>query len=60
MNVLLEALLVGVLLVPVFWLVETLLPGQNKWVLVFASGALFHLAAEVTGLNKAYIMTKVN
>ena len=58
MNVLLEAALVGLLLVPVFWLSETLLKGQSKWVVVFVAGALFHLLAEVTGLNKAYVMTK--
>ena len=58
MNVLLEALLVGLLLVPVFLLTETFLKGQSKWVVVFVAGALFHLAAEVSGLNKAYIMTK--
>ena len=60
MNVLFEALLVGALLVPVFWLAETLLPGQSKWAVVFAAGALFHLGAEFSGINKAYIMTKVN
>ena len=58
MNVLLEATLVGLLLVPVFWLSETLLKGQSKWVVVFVAGALFHLLAEVSGVNKAYIMTK--
>jgi hypothetical protein len=58
MNVLIEALIVGVILVPVYWVVEKLLPGYSKWVLVFVAGALFHLAAEITGLNAAYISTK--
>jgi hypothetical protein len=58
MNVLLEALLVGALLVPVFWLSEKIVGGYGKWVVVFVAGALFHLGAEVTGLNQAYIMTK--
>ena len=58
MNVLLEAVLVGLFLIPVFWLSETLLKGSNKWVVVFVAGALFHLIAEVTGINKAYVMSK--
>lgn len=58
MNVLIEALIVGLILVPVYAVVEKLLPGYNKWVLVFLAGALFHLGAEVTGLNAAYIATK--
>jgi hypothetical protein len=58
MNVLLEALIVGLILVPVYWVVEKLLPGYSKWVVVFVAGAGFHLAAEVTGLNAAYIATK--
>jgi len=59
MNVLLEALLVGVLLIPAFWVSERLLGSYGKWVVVGAAGALFHLVAEVTGLNKAYVMTKL-
>lgn len=58
MNVLFEAALVGLILIPVFWLSETLVGSYGKWVAVFVAGALFHLSAEVTGLNKAYIATK--
>lgn len=58
MNVLLEAVVVGLLLVPVFWASETLVGSYGKWVVVFVSGALFHLLAEVTGINKAYVMMK--
>lgn len=56
MNVLFEAILVGLFLLPVFWITEKL--GFSKWITVFLSGALFHLIAEVSGLNKAYVMTK--
>jgi hypothetical protein len=59
MNVVFEAVLVGLFLIPMMWSVETVLPGQSKWVKVFAAGALFHLVAEVTGLNKAYVMSKL-
>lgn len=58
MNVLLEATFVGLFLLPVFWVSERLFRGYGKWVVVFAAGALFHLVAEVTGVNKAYVMTK--
>jgi hypothetical protein len=58
MNILIEALIVGLILVPTFWVAEKLLPGYSKWVIVFVAGAGFHLGAEVTGLNAAYIATK--
>lgn len=58
MNVFVEAVIVGLLLVPVFWVSETLAGSYGKWVVVFVSGALFHLLAEVTGINKAYVMSK--
>lgn len=58
MNILLEATFVGLFLIPVFWVTERLLSGYGKWVVVFAAGALFHLVAELTGINRAYVMTK--
>jgi hypothetical protein len=57
MNVFLEAVLVGLFLLPVFWVSEKL--GFSKWVTVFVAGALFHLTAEFSGINKAYTLTKV-
>lgn len=58
MNVLFEALLVGLALIPVFWVAEKVVGGYGKWVVVFVAGALFHLAAEFSGINKAYVLTK--
>lgn len=55
---LLEAVFVGLFLLPVYWVAERLLSGYGKWVVVFAAGALFHLVAEVSGINRAYVMTK--
>ena len=57
MNVLLEAIVVGLLLIPVYWIAQK--AGQRKWITVFLAGALFHLLAEVTGINKAYVRTKI-
>jgi hypothetical protein len=56
MNVAFEAVIVGLFLLPVYWLVEKL--GYNKWVTVFLAGAGFHLLAEVLGINQAYVATK--
>ena len=56
MNVFFEAILVGIFLLPVFWITEKL--GMSKWVTVFLAGVLFHLVAEFSGINKAYVMTK--
>lgn len=58
MNVFFEAILVGLMLIPVYWISEKIVGSYGNWVIVFVSGALFHLIAEVTGINKAYIMTK--
>jgi hypothetical protein len=57
MNVLFEAVLVGLFLLPVFWVAEKF--GFSKWITIFIAGALFHLTAEFTGINKAYVLTKV-
>jgi hypothetical protein len=59
MNVLVEAIIVGVGLIAVFWAVEQLNLGLNKWATLFVVGALFHLLAEVTGVNAAYVRSKV-
>jgi hypothetical protein len=56
MNVFLEALLVGLFLLPVYWITEK--AGYSKWITIFLSGVLFHLVADFTGLNRAYVLTK--
>ena len=57
MNILLEAIVVGLALIPIYWAVEKL--GQRKWMTIFLAGAAFHLLAEVSGVNKAYARMKV-
>lgn len=58
MNVLFEAIIVGLILIPTYIVAETFFRSYGKFAVIFAAGALFHLGAEVTGLNKAYVMTK--
>ena len=56
MNFILEAILVGLFLLPVFWVAEK--AGLSKWATVFLAGALFHITAELSGINTAYVKTK--
>jgi hypothetical protein len=56
MNVFLEALIVGLFFLPVYWIAEK--AGYSKWMTLFLAGALFHLLAEVTGVNHAYVVSK--
>ena len=56
MYFLFEAIIVGLLLLPIFWVAEK--AGLSKWVTVFLAGALFHIVAELTGINRAYVLTK--
>jgi hypothetical protein len=58
MNVLLEALLVGLVLLPLYWVAERVVGSYGKWVTVFVAGAAFHLLFEVAGLNAYYVKTK--
>lgn len=56
MNFLIEAILVGLLLIPVFFIVEK--AKLSKWVTVFLAGVLFHIFAELSGINRAYVISK--
>ena len=58
MNVLFEAIFVGLFLIPIFWVSQKLVGSYGKWATVFTAGALFHLIAELSGINRAYVMTK--
>lgn len=58
MNILVEMIAVGLVLIPMMWISEKLVGSYGKWVTVFVAGALFHGLFEVTGLNKAYAQGK--
>lgn len=58
MNVLLEAGIIGLVLLPLYWIAERVVGSYGKWVTLFVAGAGFHLLFEVTGLNKAYAQRK--
>jgi len=56
MNFLLEAIIVGLLLIPVYWIVEK--ARLSKWVTIFLAGVVFHIFAELSGINRAYVISK--
>ena len=58
MNILVEMVIIGVVLIPMYWIAETLVGSYGKWVTVAVAGALFHGLFEVTGLNAAYVAGK--
>ena len=58
MNVLLEAIVIGLVLLPIYWAAEKVVGSYGKWATIFVAGAAFHLLFEVTGLNAAYVRTK--
>lgn len=58
MNILVEALIVGLALIPIYWAAEKVVGSYGKWVTLFVAGAGFHLLFEVTGLNAAYAKGK--
>lgn len=58
MNVLLEALIIAVVLIPIYWVAEKVVGSYGKWVTIAVAGASFHLLFEVTGLNAAYVKAK--
>ena len=58
MNVLIEAVIVGLVLLPIYWVAEKVLGSYGKWVTLFVAGAAFHLLFEVMGLNAYYVKTK--
>lgn len=58
MNVLLEALVIAVVLIPIYWGAEKVVGSYGKWVTIAVAGASFHLLFEVTGLNAAYVKQK--
>jgi hypothetical protein len=41
---------------PVYWIAEK--AGYSKWITIFLAGVLFHLVADFSGINHAYVLSK--
>jgi len=54
-KILLEAIVVGLLLIIVFNIVKYVLIEKNLIIQIFISGALFHILCEITGINIWYV-----
>lgn len=53
--VLIEAIIVGLFLVVLYFIIDKVLPKQNMYIKLFVSGLLFHIIFEYTGLNVYYV-----
>lgn len=54
-TIMIEAIVVGVLLVFLFLLVDKIIPKAPKTALLFITGALFHIICEISGVNIWYV-----
>lgn len=53
--VLIEAIVVGGLLVALFYIVKSIIPNYSKMVQLFITGATFHILCEISGINLWYV-----
>lgn len=56
-QIIIEAIFVGVLLIPMYLMVNTLLKDttDNLYIILFLSGFFFHVICEITGVNIWYV-----
>lgn len=54
LTISIEAIVVGALLVALYFAAKSVFPKTNEFVLVFAVGSAFHILFEITGLNVWY------
>lgn len=59
-TIIIEAIIVGILLIIVFNATQYLLPNQRQLTQLFISGAMFHILCEVSGVNIWYAKNYVD
>jgi hypothetical protein len=56
-QIIIEAIFVGILLIPMYLVIASLLKDttDNLYVILFLSGFFFHIICEITGVNLWYV-----
>jgi hypothetical protein len=58
-TVLIEAIVVGGLLLALFYTVKNIIPTYSEIVQLFITGAAFHILCEISGINLWYVKNYV-
>lgn len=58
-TVLIEAIVVGGLLVVLFYTVKSIIPSYSEMMQLFVTGAVFHILCEISGINLWYVKNYV-
>lgn len=58
-TVLIEAIVVGGLLVALFYTVKSIIPSYSEMIHLFVTGAAFHILCEILGINLWYVKNYV-
>lgn len=57
--VLIEAIVIGILLVLLFNTIKSIIPGYSLIVYLFITGSVFHILCEISGINLWYVKNYV-
>ena len=53
-TVLIEAFVIGILLVGLFNIIKKIIPQYSQMIILFVTGAAFHILCEISGINLWY------
>lgn len=58
-TVLIEAIVIGSLLVLLFNTIKSIIPNYSQMIQLFITGATFHILSEVSGINLWYVRSYI-